>query len=109
MFLFLMCEPGSKMTNEYEMFGDEIDQCNWYLLPTHMQQMYLIFLSDTQNDVEICSYGNITCNRETSKRVFIIRLRQLYLTKNTYFGTQSIIFPLFSDSQQSIFIFYDFS
>lgn len=69
MFVFVLCEPGRQMTTQFEMFGDELGRFDWYLLPIELQRMYRIFLADTQYPVDICSYGGITCDRETSKRV----------------------------------------
>lgn len=71
-YLFLLSEPGQRMTNQFERFGDEISKCDWYCLPVGLQKVYLIFLSDTQNSIEMTSYGNIICARDTAKKVSII-------------------------------------
>lgn len=68
-FIFILCEPGSKMTGQFEIFGQELDRCNWYALPMELQRIYMIFLSETQNQIKMFSYGNITCERVTSKKV----------------------------------------
>lgn len=68
-FVLLLCEPGTRMTNEFQAFGDELSQCEWYLLSIEMQRMYLIFSMDTQNPIKMMSYANIACERETSKKV----------------------------------------
>lgn len=65
----MICEPGARMTQQYELYGEEIGQCDWYLLSIEMQRMYMVFVSDTQNSMKIFSYGNITCDRETPKKV----------------------------------------
>lgn len=57
------------MTDKFEVFGEKIAACNWYLLPIEMQRMYLIFLANVQNPILMTSYGGITCERGTSKRV----------------------------------------
>lgn len=67
--IFLVCEPGARMTTEFEVFGDELVQCNWYVLPIKTQRMYLIFLSDTQTPIQIIGYGGTVCDRETMKKV----------------------------------------
>lgn len=69
--LYLICEPGARTTTEFEMFEEELRKCEWYLLPIEMQRMYTILLSDTQNPIQMCSYGGIVCNRDTLKRVLI--------------------------------------
>lgn len=62
------------MTNQFGLFGAEIGRCNlyWHSIPIEMQRMYLIFLSNTQNPTKMSSYGNIVCERETSKKVVSI-------------------------------------
>lgn len=104
-FIFIICEPSHYCTQQFENFGDELGQCDWYALPIELQRMYLIFLSDTQKEIEIDSYGNITCQRDTSKKVFcwyypdhIDRTDQL---KSIHLS--------FSDYEQNVFILYDFS
>lgn len=68
-YIPLLCEPGQKMISQFEIFGKETSQCNWYLFPIELQRKYLIFLTDSQRSVYIYSYGNIICERETSKKV----------------------------------------
>lgn len=70
-FIFLLCEPGTAVTAQFGIFGEELGRCNWYALPSDIQRMYAIFLSDTQNSVKLFGYGNILCERETSKIVCI--------------------------------------
>lgn len=70
-YIFLLCEPGERITIGFEDFSDELSGCDWYLLPIEMQRMYAIFLSDTQNPVKMESFANILCERETSKTVLI--------------------------------------
>ena len=69
-FNFAICEPGERVTDQFEQFGEEVERCEWNKLPIEMQRMYLIFLSDTQQPVNIRSYGGILCTRDTFKTVF---------------------------------------
>lgn len=72
MFIFILfiCEPSQTMANQFEMFENELTDCEWYALSIEMQKLYMIFLTDTQNAIEISTYGNIICNRDTCKKVF---------------------------------------
>lgn len=65
----MICEPGGMMSNKFEMFGDELQRCNWYLLPIEFHPVYLIFLLDIQQPVDLRSYGGVPCIRETFKSV----------------------------------------
>lgn len=68
--VFMLCEPGHFCTTRFQKFEDTLGQCDWYALPIELQIMYTTFLSETQNPVNISSYGGIVCGRETSKKVF---------------------------------------
>lgn len=81
-FLFLLCEFGERMTNRFEMFDDELCRCDWYLLPIEIRRMYMIFKSDTQHPVNICSFFNITCEREIFKLVITHIMQSYYILKN---------------------------
>lgn len=72
-FIFIACEPGERVTEAFEQFDDELMQCNWYLLPTVIQRLYLIFLVNTQQTIHFECYGGISCTRDTSKNVIIPR------------------------------------
>lgn len=67
--LFLFCEFGERVTDRFDMFGDNLQRCDWYKLPFKMKRMYLIFLSDTQQSKNITTYANILNTRETFKKV----------------------------------------
>lgn len=63
------CDPGQRVTNQFEEFGEELSRCDWYSIPIEIQRIYLIFLSDTQQPKIIQSYGGIACTRDTCKKV----------------------------------------
>ena len=71
LFIFIICEPGERVSEKFEEFSNELGQCNWYALPSEMQRMYLIFLSDAQQPINIQCYGRILCSRETFKTVIL--------------------------------------
>ena len=74
---FAICESGERITHQFDQFHIEIGRCEWNKLPIEMQRMYLIFLSDTQQPVNIRSYGGILCTRETFKKVISIKRRNV--------------------------------
>lgn len=65
----IICEPGERVTNEFEEYNTTFNQCKWHKLPIEMQKWFLIFLSDTQQAKYIQGYGGILCARDTFKRV----------------------------------------
>ena len=71
-FISIACEPGERVTTAFERFDEELERCDWHLLPIEMQKMlYFTFLIDTQQPINVKCYGNIFCTRDTSKRVVI--------------------------------------
>lgn len=69
--IFIFCGQSEQMINEFDAFNQKLGQCTWYLLPPKMQQMYLIFISNTQQPKIIRGYGNILCTHDTFKKVTI--------------------------------------
>lgn len=69
LFIFLLTEPGLLMTYHFDLFGIELNQCDWYSLPIKLQRMYLQFSTDTQNPIKISGYADISCERDTAKLV----------------------------------------
>lgn len=69
--ILIVCEPGERVTKQFEHFGVKLDRCKWNKLPIEMQRFYLIFLSDVQQPKHIRSYGGIMCTRETFKQASI--------------------------------------
>lgn len=82
-YIGMICEPGGMMTNEFESFEKEAYRCDWNLLPIEFQRVYLIFFLDIQQPVNMKSYGNVPCIRETFKTV--IESNRSKQKTNTYF------------------------
>lgn len=68
-FLALFCEFGEMITEQFEMFNDELSQCKWYLFSTDVQQMFVILMAFAQKPMNICGCGKIKCTRESFKKV----------------------------------------
>lgn len=97
-FIFLMCESGGRMTNQFVVFSNELSRCNWISLSIKMRRMYLVFLLDSQNPMKIRSYANITCERKTFKKVVWFQQCECAFSDSKF---------LFSDYQSRIFILHD--
>lgn len=70
----LVCECGETISTEFERFYDGLCRHHWHLFPIEMQRMYLILLANTQHPVNIHSFFNVECTRETLKNVTKIPL-----------------------------------
>lgn len=67
--VILFCELGETIRNQFELYNEELNRCNWYLYSLKMQRMILTFVSITQQSTVIRGYGNKLCARVTAKEV----------------------------------------
>lgn len=71
-FIYLYCECGEGVTDQFNQFNDELDQCNWYicyLFPIKLQRMLIVVIIDAQYPAVIRGYANTTCTRDSFKKV----------------------------------------
>lgn len=92
--IFLICEPGKRVTDQFELFGKELERCDWHLLPIDMQRMFVIFLSNIQQSVHIRSYGDIKCSRELFKEV--LSEFKSYIASNMFYKLSFSYFQIIS-------------
>lgn len=68
--LFLVCECGEKVSDQYRMYNDTLYRyTKWYLLSNEMRRLLVVVMSNTQQMVTICGFANTRCTRDTFKRV----------------------------------------
>lgn len=67
--IYVVCILGQRMTDQFNDFNVELDQCNWYTFPTRLQKMYGIFVHNAQQEMGLRGYGNLLCSLDTMKRV----------------------------------------
>lgn len=67
--VFLCCEFGQMVANHFDLFHNELCQCDWYLSPIEIQRMLLIFMVSTQQPAIFHGYGRIEGSRDTFKTV----------------------------------------
>lgn len=70
--IFLICEAGQTLTNQFKMLNSAIFECDWYTFPTDLQHIFPIIIMGTQKPVVICGFGNILCTREAFQNVSVI-------------------------------------
>lgn len=103
--MFLVCEPGQRVTDAFARFNGEIDKCDWHLLPANKRRLYLIFSLDTQQPNNIRCYGRILSTRHTFKEVHCKMTSHcgpnLKLESSMLF-----IYQFISDNLHRIFILY---
>lgn len=67
--IFFSCEFGEMLSDEFSRVNDLFYECNWHLLSAQVQRVFKMILADTQQPVIIKGYGNVSCLRETFKKV----------------------------------------
>lgn len=67
--VFVICEIGNKITNEFDTIDDTFYKLDWNAYPEEIKRMMLVILQVTQQPVELFAYGNYPCSRDTFKRV----------------------------------------
>lgn len=67
--LFIFCDFGQKLINQFESFEYKIYRCKWYLFPMKMQQSFVFGMMNVQQLAVVEGFGNIELSRETSKKV----------------------------------------
>lgn len=100
--LYFYCNFGEMLSQESQVFNDELWQCNWYLLPIKVQRMLVMFMIDTEQPMSIHGYGNIECSRNTFRKVDALVSHQsikIWRRNQILFG--------FLDCSHWILIFYN--
>lgn len=67
--IFLTGELCQRVTNAFDDLNDAIDLFDWYLFPTKVQKMLPIIMINSQQPIDFECFGNITCSRESFKKV----------------------------------------
>lgn len=67
--VFLFCEFGEMVSDEFEEFNDELDQSDWYSFSVEMQRIFVILTINAQQSTYIKGFANVLCVRPTFKKV----------------------------------------
>lgn len=70
--IFSVCELGEKVTYQFNLFNEELCNCDWFLFPKEMKRIYLIVFLGAQQPTVIQGYASTTCTRNTFKNVKIL-------------------------------------
>lgn len=65
----LFSELGDTISNQFNLYSYELNQCNWNSFPLEVQRMFGVFVSNVQQSEYIRGYGNELCARVTAKEV----------------------------------------
>lgn len=68
--VFVACELGERVRNEFDDVRFLVDQLKWYLFPCNLRHLVPTIVINSQNPVEFKCFGSISCSRESFKKVF---------------------------------------
>lgn len=96
--IFFICEFGEMVGHQFNLFDEELCQCNWYEFPIELQKVLMTFMSSIQRPAIFQGYGGTECTRDEFKKVLLAN----ELSSNTALYVR--------DSQYSFFtsIFHQF-
>lgn len=69
--VFIACEIGQRLTDEFDEIKLTIDKFKWYLLPIEIKRMLPMIKANAQEPVPLECFGSIVCIREVFKNVGI--------------------------------------
>lgn len=88
--IYVFCEMGEMVTNQFEMFERALGQCNWYLFSMKLQRIHLIVVANAQQPTIVHGFGNIVCIRESMKQVILLHKTAKFNTNSNW----TLILPL---------------
>lgn len=77
-----VCELGEKVTNHFELFDEELCNCDWLSFPLEIQRLYLIVLLGAEQPGVIQGYAQTACTRSTFKKA--MELIRLSISKSNF-------------------------
>lgn len=98
--LFVYCEIGERVADNFEEINSAFCGMDWYLFPTEARRMMPIILMATRQAVQFKGYGNIPATRGTFKGV--IKIEHLKWKRSL------IEFDSFADNEFCLLIVHDF-
>lgn len=67
--VFVACEVGQRISNEFSEINDVIERFDWYLFPDELKKILPIVMNLAQRPVCIDFFGSIACSRDVFKKV----------------------------------------
>lgn len=58
-----------KVGEQFNLLDDALCECDWYLFPMEMQQIFITVMAGTQQPTIVQGFGNVLCTRETFSKV----------------------------------------
>lgn len=96
--LFVICSGFEEITNRFDTI-DIYQECDWYKFLPKVQRMIPFIIANAQESTGFKGYANISCTRDTFKRVILSMLFELmiacHLRCHVYFDSLIIFCRLY--------------
>lgn len=69
LWLYLFCHFGDQTTERFGVIDDQFYQIAWYKLSLNEQKLLPLAISVAQKEIYFKVFGNISCTRDTFKKV----------------------------------------
>lgn len=80
--IFILCEFGGSLTCQYDEWIDIIYQSDWNTYPSDIQRMLSTVILAAQEPIVLQAFGNLSCTRESSKKVNCLVIVHIVLNNN---------------------------
>lgn len=67
--VFVSCELGQRIWDEFVEINDVIGQFDWYLFPDELKRIHPFIIHIAQQPANITFFGSISCSRNVFKSV----------------------------------------
>lgn len=70
--MFLFCEMGENLNNQFSRVSDAIYSSSWYMFPRDLQRIIPTVMMAAQRPVTLQGFANLRCTRQAFKKVFFL-------------------------------------
>lgn len=78
-WIAFLCEFAELITNRFNMFSDELWQCDWYSFPIDVQRSLIIVILNTNVPTILHGSAGAVCTREAFKMVFHLKRFEIHM------------------------------
>lgn len=85
--VFITCELGERLMNEYADIEYVICQFDWYLLPLEVQRQLTTIVINAQHPVVVQCFGSTNTSRESFQQVRLTTMKSILIRCENNFET----------------------
>lgn len=82
--VFVACELGERVRNEFDCVRFLVDQLKFHLFPHKLRKLVPTITINAQNPVEFKCFGSISCSRESFQKVCAIKYTHAHIIASIF-------------------------